>query len=99
LTTVEEEAAYDKLTDINSLVNYNPTNGQLRLRVTLNRRMIVEIRAYDILGREVATIYPRELDAGSTDIVIDASSWSSGVYLLMMRTQQKFIIQKATVVH
>ena len=47
---------------------------------------MLQLKVYDVLGKEVATLVNEEKPAGSYDVEFDASSFSSGVYYYQLRT-------------
>ena len=61
--------------------NYpNPFNSQTTINYTLSTGGSVELKVYDILGREVITMVTEEKAPGRYELVFDASSIPSGVY-------------------
>jgi hypothetical protein len=45
----------------------------------------VELKVYDVFGREVATLVNKKQDAGTHSVTWNASSMSSGVYFYRLR--------------
>ncbi len=67
--------------------NYpNPFNSQATIRFLLPRREHIILKVFDILGREVATLVDRELNAGEHSVLWNASDLSSGVYFYRLTT-------------
>jgi hypothetical protein len=67
--------------------NYpNPFNGISNFQFRLPSAASVSLKIYDLLGREVATLLDGELDAGSHNVLWDASDQASGVYAYQLRT-------------
>jgi hypothetical protein len=65
--------------------NYpNPFNPSTTLRFALPDRMHITLRAFDLLGRQVATVAAGTFDAGSHSVVFNATSLPSGVYLYQL---------------
>ncbi len=65
--------------------NYpNPFNPSTRVRYDVERDSKVEVKVFDVLGREVATLVNQREPAGSYDVEFNASSFSSGVYFVRM---------------
>jgi len=61
--------------------NYpNPFNPITKIRFDLPKNVNVKLTIYDMLGREVETIVNEQLNAGSYEVVFDASKYTSGVY-------------------
>ncbi len=63
--------------------NYpNPFNPTTSIRFDLPNASEITLHVYDLLGRRVAVLYDGEtLSAGSHETRLDATGWSSGVYL------------------
>ena len=64
----------------------NPLNPQARFSLTLAREQQVSIHVYDILGRQIATLYsgvlaPQESHA----FLIESKNWAGGRYLLVAK--------------
>jgi len=60
----------------------NPFNPVTNVVYTVPERGMVEIRMYDMLGREVRAIYRGEAEAGDHRITINGTDLSSGVYII-----------------
>lgn len=79
--------------------NYpNPFNSMTNILIDLERpgRAVVEI--YDIMGRKVGTILETYLNNRRYEVPYDASSLSSGVYVVVLRTDQGIRTHKITLV-
>jgi hypothetical protein len=67
--------------EFNLLQNYpNPFNPNTSIKYIIDSRQFVNLKVYDLLGREVATLVNEEKLAGSYEVNFDASLLSSGVY-------------------
>jgi hypothetical protein len=62
----------------------NPFNPITRIRYQIPEPALVIIKAYDVLGNEVATIVEGEKYAGSYEVDFDGSKLSSGVYYYIL---------------
>ncbi len=63
------------------LQNYpNPFNPSTTIQFRVPSQEFVELRVYDVLGREVATLVNEELKPGSYETTFDGSSLANGVY-------------------
>jgi len=61
--------------------NYpNPFNPATVIQFSLPQTAEVQLKVYDMLGREVATLINEQKSAGSYQVNFDAASLSSGVY-------------------
>lgn len=61
--------------------NYpNPFNPTTSIRFSIGKSQFVQLRVYNILGFEVATLVNEEKPAGNYEIVFNASEFSSGTY-------------------
>ncbi len=86
-TSIEEE--------VNSLPeeyllkqNYpNPFNPTTTISFSIGRAEFVTLKVYDILGKEVATLFNNFLNQGNYNFDFNASSLSSGVYLYRLQTE------------
>ena len=62
--------------------NYpNPFNPATTIEYALNRRGAVDIRVYDLLGREVALLVSGVQDAGTHRVIFNAGGLRSGMYV------------------
>ncbi len=68
--------------------NYpNPFNPQTTITYTLTHAAQVDLRVYDMLGREVVRLVRREQAAGYHEATWQAGSLASGVYITRLVTQ------------
>jgi len=75
--------------------NYpNPFNPSTNITYSLPQQSDVQLRVYDMVGREVATLINREQAAGAYTITFDASKLSSGMYLYRLDTGSTTITRK-----
>ena len=71
--------------------NYpNPFNPSTRIRFTLKEQGLVRLNIYNILGERVAQLVNTELNAGTHEVMFDASRLASGVYFYSLDVQDKF---------
>ena len=62
--------------------NYpNPFNPSTKIQYMIGSKQFVQLKVYDILGNEVATLVNKEQPAGNYEVDFNAPSFSSGVYL------------------
>jgi hypothetical protein len=68
--------------------NYpNPFNPATTIRYELPRSSHVQLRLYDVMGREVATLVSGVQEAGSHEYRLTAEQLSSGVYLYRLQAE------------
>lgn len=75
--------------------NYpNPFNSMTNVKFEMLNAGVVEIKIFDLLGREVAVMLNEYKPAGTYEVKFDASGLSSGVYFYKMRTGEYTITKK-----
>ena len=66
--------------------NYpNPFNPSTIIKYSIKEKSNVELKIFDLLGSEIATLVNEEKAPGNYDVSFDASSLSSGVYLYTIK--------------
>jgi hypothetical protein len=66
--------------------NYpNPFNSSTKISYSISKGSFVQIKLYDILGREVKTLLSDYKNAGNYLLDLDAGSLSGGVYFVKMQ--------------
>lgn len=73
--------------DLLVLISPNPFNNYTVVKFDLAAKSKLSIRLFDILGREVETVFNGIGEAGTHTHSIDASQMSSGVYFLEFNAQ------------
>ena len=88
--SVKNDGTEDEIpTEFTFSQNYpNPFNPATTIKYGIPERAVVELKVYDILGREVAVLINNEQDAGYYEINFNASKLSSGVYLYQLKAGQ-----------
>lgn len=80
--------------------NYpNPFNPETKIKFVINKAAIVNIKIFDVLGREIKILLNEERNAGYYEIMFDGRSLPSGVYFYRIITgnysdSKKMIILK-----
>lgn len=65
--------------------NYpNPFNPKTKIKFSIPKAELVQIKVYDILGKEIQTLLNEYKTTGSYEIEFDASNLPSGVYFYRM---------------
>ncbi len=71
--------------------NYpNPFNPSTNIKFSVPKESNVQLRIYDISGREILTLVNEKLKAGNYSLKWNASSYSSGVYFYRITTDAGF---------
>ncbi|MGE5679923.1 MAG: amidohydrolase family protein, partial [Bacillota bacterium] len=69
--------------------NYpNPFNPTTTIRYSIPRESFVELKVFDLLGREVTTLINKEQSPGEYKVQFDGSSLPSGVYIYTIQAGQ-----------
>ncbi|HPD67907.1 MAG TPA: T9SS type A sorting domain-containing protein [Ignavibacteriales bacterium] len=70
--------------------NYpNPFNPTTSIKFALKTDAMVNLKIYNILGQEVATLVNNEMTAGMKTINFNASNLASGVYIYRLEVLGK----------
>mgnify|MGYP005840254249 CR=1 FL=1 len=72
----------------------NPFNPSTQIQFQLPQRADVNLKVYDLMGREVATLVNEARAAGQHTVTFDASRLSSGVYLYRLDTGGQIFTKK-----
>ena len=54
----------------------------------------MQLRVYDVLGREVAALYNGMAQAGEHELHADAADWPSGIYFARLDAGETQLTQK-----
>jgi len=73
----------------------NPFNPVTVIRFSLSRRGPVDLRVYDVAGREVALLASRTMEEGTHEIPWNPPGLSSGVYFYVLRAEGVTLGRKA----
>ncbi len=74
------------LTDYLLSQNYpNPFNPSTRIQYAISSRQFVQLKVYDVLGNEVATLVDEEKPVGSYEVEFNASKLTSGIYFYKIK--------------
>ncbi|MBN1997350.1 T9SS type A sorting domain-containing protein, partial [candidate division KSB1 bacterium] len=99
----EPSAVEDKQLAVPSKIalfqNYpNPFNPATTISYTVNTIGKVELKVYDLLGQEVATLVDDVKNAGYYQITFDAQDLPSGVYVYTLKSAQSVMSNKMVLV-
>jgi Secretion system C-terminal sorting domain len=68
--------------------NYpNPFNPGTKIKFEIPERCAVNLKIYDVLGREVETLVSESLKPGTYEIKWNGSRYSSGIYFYSLKTE------------
>ena len=86
-------------TQFELLQNYpNPFNPTTNITFSLDKLGAVELKVYDLNGREVATIINKQMSAGRHTVQFDGSHLSSGVYYYRLKANDQVLTKRMTLV-
>jgi photosystem II stability/assembly factor-like uncharacterized protein len=97
-TSVEDEV--NGLSDYSLGQNYpNPFNPSTRINYNVGEQGLVQLKVYNILGVEIATLVNEQQNSGNYTVDFDAAGFSSGVYIYTLTTgsfvdSRKMILMK-----
>ncbi len=82
VTAIGNEESGDIPAEYKLEQNYpNPFNPSTTIKFSLKENAFTEIKIYNILGAEVATLIGKDLAAGRYEVVFNANSLASGIYI------------------
>lgn len=75
--------------------NYpNPFNPNTKINYQISKASDVELKVFDLLGREVAVLADGNRNQGSYSVNFDASNLPSGVYIYQLKAENKVATKK-----
>jgi hypothetical protein len=79
--------------------NYpNPFNPSTRIEFSLPKQSNVELKVYNVIGQEVATLIDQPMDAGRHVVTFDARSLASGLYFYRILAGEFTSVRKMVLV-
>jgi hypothetical protein len=79
--------------------NYpNPFNPVTNIKFSIPKNTFVELKIFDILGKEIMTLCNQNLRKGIYNVELDASALSSGTYFYTLRTNEYIATKKMVVI-
>ncbi|MCK7526103.1 MAG: T9SS type A sorting domain-containing protein [Ignavibacteriales bacterium] len=80
------EVVYGAVAEFALEQNYpNPFNPTTKINYSIKEKGNVELKIFDLLGSEIATLVNEEKTPGNYEVFFDASNLSSGVYLYTIK--------------
>jgi hypothetical protein len=76
----------------------NPFNPETTLSFELPEAGVVTLEVYDVLGRKVQTLANEPFAAGTHAVTLDASSLSSGLYMIRMQAGRFVATQQVSLI-
>jgi hypothetical protein len=93
LTSVQSENQIPA--NIELYQNYpNPFNPTTSIKYSIDRRQLVTIKIYDLLGNELSTLVNEEKPVGNYKVDFDATEIASGIYFYKLLTSEFLITKK-----
>lgn len=75
--------------------NYpNPFNPSTTIRFSLPKNEFVQLKVFNLLGQEIATLVDSELNSGEYSVVFHAKDLASGIYFYQIKTNSFYKILK-----
>ena len=79
--------------------NYpNPFNSSTVIKFSIPKDEFVELKVFDITGKEINTLINSDLKAGKYSFMFDAKNYTSGIYMYRLKTNNNMIIRKMILV-
>ncbi len=91
-TSIDESGLNELIPQNFQLINYpNPFNNQTKIKYTIPSGSDVELKIYDLLGREIALLKKGFLSPGRYSADWNASLVSSGIYFLILKSNGRIV--------
>jgi hypothetical protein len=85
--------------EIQLVQNYpNPFNPETTIRFQIPSYTYVDLRVFDILGKEVSNLVNEEKPAGVYEVKFNGSNLSSGTYIYVLKANNKIYSRKMTLI-
>ncbi|MGK7368684.1 MAG: T9SS type A sorting domain-containing protein, partial [Candidatus Halalkalibacterium sp. M3_1C_030] len=96
---VEENTDPDLPAQVRLRQNYpNPFNPATVINYSLPKDGEASMIIYDMLGREVVTLFTGPQKAGTYDLRFDGSNLSSGIYIYRLKAEGKVLTRMLTLI-
>jgi hypothetical protein len=77
----------------------NPVNGVLSIEYRVSGKGLINLKIYDIMGRELVTLRKEENDRGSYTVKYDTQALRSGVYIYKILAGESSAAGKIIIIH
>jgi photosystem II stability/assembly factor-like uncharacterized protein len=78
--------------------NYpNPFNPRTSLQFAIGSRQFVQLKVYDVLGNEIATLVNEEKSAGNYELEFDGTTLPSGIYFYQLKAGSYIATKKMVI--
>ena len=95
VVNVNGEKNYSSIKEFTLYQNYpNPFNPTTTFSYSIPKTSLVQLKVFNLLGQEVATLVNEEKPIGNYEVNYDASDLSSGVYFYRLKTGNYINIKK-----
>jgi subtilisin-like proprotein convertase family protein len=99
LVGVESESEAELPSNYKLRQNYpNPFNPVTNITFSIPSKNIVKLKVFDMLGKEIAVLINKEMNAGSYDIDFNGSKLSSGIYFYKLEAGAFTDVKKMTLI-
>ena len=79
--------------------NYpNPFNSSTTIRYSIPKNNLIKINIYDINGKIISKLFENRLSPGIYEVKIDASNWSSGIYIIKLESGNNILTKKISLI-
>jgi len=94
-TFIKAEEIDEVPTEFSLLQNYpNPFNPRTSIQYALSSRQFVQLNVYDLLGREIETLFNQEKSAGTYEVNWHAANLPSEVYFYQLKAGEFIQMKK-----
>jgi hypothetical protein len=94
MITEVERKEMEKLANFSLTVFPNPFNNQSRISFTSPENSWVKLTLYDLLGREMRTLFDGPLPSGSKNLILNGFELPTGVYFLHFSSPDQRLVKK-----
>ena len=92
-TSIDDEVV--KVAKFELFQNYpNPFNPNTSIQYAIDSRQLVQLKVFDVLGNEVASLVDEFKPAGMNEVNFDGSEFSSGIYFYQLKAGNYFETKK-----